>query len=753
MIAWLQSVDASLFRQVNLSLANPIFDKLMPLASDPPGLGALLAVVFAIVFWKGNARARVCVSMLLLSLVVGDWLIASELKHAIARPRPFHTFADARVLVGKSDSFAMPSSHAMNWFGAAMVLCIYYRRSLFVMLPLAFLVAFSRVYNGVHYPSDVLAGAVLGAGCAAAMLTSLQTIWQIAGDRWFPIWRSRFPSLLNPEIHPAPLSKPNENATPSALDAHWFHLGIAFIVATLLIQTAYLASGKIELSEDEAYQWNWSKHPALSYYSKPPMIALAQFAGTHLWGDNQFGVRFFSPIIAAAIAFILFRFLSRELDAKTAFIFLIIVSVTPLMALGSILMTVDPLSVLFWTAAMIAGWRAVQPFATTRQWLWVGLWTGLGFLSKYTNLFQVVCWAVFFLLWPPARKHLRRPGPWLALLITAVCSLPVVIWNSQHHWITAGHVWSDGGLSQTWRHTFTLEFLLTEAGVLHPVFFIAAVWAAIAFWRRDRRDPLALFFFSMGAPLFLMYLAISLHSRVEANWIAPAVVPSFCLMALFWRNRWPSASAILKPLLAIAIGVGAFAVVLFHESNLTTKIIGRSLPPKFDPLRRVRGWKELARVVDEARQNVLTAGKPVFIICEHYGFTSEITFYLPEAKARAAADPLVFFYTTAFPVNQYYFWPGYEKRAGDNALFVREIDRPPLRPGWFSRWWHRDPDIYIHDTPQTKPLPVEVRRQFDSITDLGIKDIAIEGHGPMRRIQLFDCRNLHPFPPGGPHEQ
>ena len=77
---------------------------------------------------------------------------------------------------------------------------------------------------------------------------------------------------------------------------------------------------------------------------------------------------------------------------------------TPLLALGSVVMTVDPLSVLFWTAAMIAGWRAAGPAGTTRQWLWAGLWMGLGFLSKYTNLFQLVCWGVFFCFGrPPGR--------------------------------------------------------------------------------------------------------------------------------------------------------------------------------------------------------------------------------------------------------------------------------------------------------------------------------------------------------------
>ena len=741
MIAWLQSADTALFHWINLSLANPVFDKLMPFVSDPPGLAAALAVVLPAVLWKGGARARVCAAMVLLCLCVGDWVIASEIKHAVARPRPFRVLPDARLLIGIGGSYSMPSSHAMNWFGAAMVTAIYYWRSIFVMLPLAALVGFSRIYNGVHYPSDVLAGAILGAGCSAAIITIAQTIWQRAGDAWFPLWRERFPSLLRPVLqNNCAATVPQSPSNPRTVGGHWLRLGYAFIALMLLVRLAYLAAGKIELSEDEAYQWLWSKHMALSYYSKPLMIACAQFLETHLFSDNEFGVRFFSPLIAAAICLLVLRFLARELDAKAGFILLLVVSVTPLMAVGATLMTIDPLSVLFWTAAMFAGWRAAQSDGATADWLWVGLWTGLGFLSKYTNLFQCVCWVVFFALWPPARKHLRRPGPYAALLVIALCSLPVVIWNSQRHWITAQHVWSDGGLSRAWQRTFTLEFLLTEAGLLHPVFFIAALWAAAAFWRRDGRNPLALFLFSMGAPLFIMYLLISFHSRVEPNWIAPSVIPLFCLMAVYWRRRWSNA---LKPWLAGGIAIGAFAVLLLHDSNLAGKITGRALPPKFDPLRRVRGWKELARIAGQARQDLESEGKPAFIICEHYGFTSEITFYLTKAKESARSDPLVYFYASAEPLNQFYFWPGYEHRAGQNAVFVREIERPPLRPDWLSRWWRREPDLFAHDNPATKPLPVEVRRQFDSITDLGIKDVISEGHGTMRRVQLFQCRNLH----------
>ncbi len=734
----LQSFDVSLFRFINVSLSNSFFNKLMPFLSDSPWFACLFFALAVLLAWKGGARGRVCVLMLALSLCLGNWLVCDSIKNAVARLRPFQTLPETILRVGKGGSFSLPSSHAANWFGMTMVLLVYYRRTAWAMLPLALLVCFSRVYNGVHYPGDVLAGAVLGAGYSAAVIWLSDALWQFLGPRWFPLWKAQLPSLTHPVVVPARAADAGDQ---SVRDAQWLRLGYLLAAFLFLIRLAWLAAGKIELSEDEAYQWLWSKHPALSYYSKPPLIACTQFLGTHIWGDNEFGVRFFSPVIAAVMSILVLRFMAREAGGRTAFILLLVMSATPLLALGSVVMTVDPLSVLFWTAAMLAGWRAAGPAGTTRQWLWAGLWMGLGFLSKYTNLFQFVCWGVFFLLWPPARRHLRRPGPWLALLIVVLCSLPVVIWNSRHHWITVAHVASDSQLGEKWHRTYVQEFLPIEAGVLNPVFFAGALWAAIGFWRGGRREPLPLYCFSMGAPLFLTYLLLSFHSRVLANWIAPSIVPLFCLMAVYWAARWKQWASFLKPCLAIGIGVGIFAVVMAHDTQLLNKLVHRRLPARLDLLHRVRGWKEMARIVGQAREDIAPQDKPAFIICEHYGFTSQLSFYLPEAKSRVSTDPLVFYYVTQKPDNQFYFWPNYLNRTGQNAIFVREIEKPRLRPDWFSNWWNQSGDIYVNDVPETRPLPPEVRQEFESIHDLGIKDVVADGN-VVRRIQLFECRKL-----------
>ncbi|MGH7969891.1 MAG: ArnT family glycosyltransferase, partial [Limisphaerales bacterium] len=168
-----------------------------------------------------------------------------------------------------------------------------------------------------------------------------------------------------------------------ARERRWLRFGYVLIAALLLFRLGYLASGIIELSNDEAYQWLWSKHLALSYFSKPPAIAFIQFAGTSLFGDTELGVRFFSPVFAAVLSVAVLRFLAREAGARVACLLLIIITSAPLMGVGTILMTIDPPMVLCWVLSVIAGWRAIQPGGTTRYWLLAGGMAGLGFLSKY----------------------------------------------------------------------------------------------------------------------------------------------------------------------------------------------------------------------------------------------------------------------------------------------------------------------------------------------------------------------------------
>lgn len=738
---WVQPLDVGLFRFINGTLSNTLFDVLMPFLSSFRFLIPAVFLAAMFVIWKNKLRGLAFMLVLILAVGLTDRAVCKPIKEGISRPRPWAALPHVQLRADReSRNSSMPSSHAASCTAAAAVAFLFYRRSWRFMLPLAGGVSLSRIYNGVHYPSDVLVGIILGMGTGAAVTLATVYCWQRFGARWFRTLDQRMPSPMSGRTEPAS-TVATTSCAPTEMT--WLRGGYALIFFTTLLRLLYIASDTIELSGDEAYQWIWSKHPALSYYSKPLMIAVAQFLGTSIWGDTALGVRFLSPLIAGTGGFLLLRFFAREINARAGFFLVLIMTTTPLITVGSTLMTVDPLAVLFWVAAMLAGWRAIQPDSSTTAWLWTGLWMGLGFLSKYTSPLQWMCWIVFFLLCPSARKHLRRPGPYLALGLNLLCTLPVLIWNQQNGWAGVTHVGKHAKSGETWKLTpnYLLEFLGSEWALLNPVFFGAIALAVVGMWRTHRRDVRMLYLFSMGAPVFALYLLLSLKQRVMPNWIAPSVLPLLCVMVIYWERRERQGDPWVMRWLAGGVTLGIVLVTLMMDTSLIGKITGSPLPVAVDPQTRVHGYRETARVVELARQRLKSEGREVFVIANSYSTASLLTFYSPEARINVKSTPIIFCQPADVPQNQFHFWPRYETtHRGHNAIFVQEIRPPRISSEWFKRWLRGDRELFQMRN-ENPPSPEWLTAQFESVTNLGPHEV-IYRNRVIRNIQIVECRNL-----------
>jgi hypothetical protein len=189
--------------------------------------------------------------------------------------------------------------------------------------------------------------------------------------------------------------------------------------------------------------------------------------------------------------------------------------------------------------------------------------------------------------------------------------------------------------------------------------------------------------------------------------------------------------------------LGLVVVALMHQSDLIGKLAGHPLPGDADPLRRVRGYRAAVACVEQARQKLLREGKPTFIICDHYGLVGLFSFYLPEARDAVGGQPLVYYKTSDKPNNQLYFWPEYryaKARKGENAIFALEPGPCRLERGWLWKWL-TGKQVGFASLPIPVPAPPLLLREFDSVTDLGVHEIRLNGR-TYKRVQLFACRGL-----------
>jgi undecaprenyl-diphosphatase len=205
MLNHLAELDLSLLRQINqVWTANWLDGACAAMATTSLFYVPIAVAASAVVFW-GNFRARLFLVLVLLNFAVADPLITNGLKHAIARPRPGDRHIGVRLVdrdkityshptcTSRPNSF--PSSHVANNAAlAALAWAVFGWRAGF-LVPWALAMAYSRIYIGAHYPSDALAGMVVGLFNAWLCAALARKIWASVGPLFFPKQFQKNPAL------------------------------------------------------------------------------------------------------------------------------------------------------------------------------------------------------------------------------------------------------------------------------------------------------------------------------------------------------------------------------------------------------------------------------------------------------------------------------------------------------------------------------------------------------------------------------
>jgi 4-amino-4-deoxy-L-arabinose transferase-like glycosyltransferase len=431
--------------------------------------------------------------------------------------------------------------------------------------------------------------------------------------------------------------------------------------AILLLGTIFRLwySTHLELVGDEAYYWLWSRHPDYLYLDKGPVIAWFISAGTALFGQTVFGIRFFATLLALGTGIGIFFLARRLFSDRVAFWSVLLAVLTPLFAVGATLMTIDTVYIFFWTLAALTFWHAKDQ-TRLGWWLLTGVLVGFSMLSKYTGAIELLSFVGFCAWHPPSRAHFRKATLPAMLLVVVLFLIPVIVWNWQHGFPTSHFLVHRGALDERMRvrPLEVLSFLGQQAGVISPILFLGLL-AAVC-WPRFAPTPRVQtgYLLALFLPLFLVYLVLSFQKASQANWAAASYVSGLILVGAKWCEAdriYPWARWVILTGLTIAL----LETALLHETSWL------HLPGRLDPIDRARGSRDLAAQVSALQAS---SGAPV-VIASKYMTAALLSFYLP-------GQPDTFMPVSSPPFNQLVLWPTYrEKHPLDNAIYISDSNR------------------------------------------------------------------------------
>ncbi|MFT3725832.1 MAG: glycosyltransferase family 39 protein [Hyphomonadaceae bacterium] len=413
------------------------------------------------------------------------------------------------------------------------------------------------------------------------------------------------------------------------------------IAAVVLMRLVVVIATPLEIGPDEAQYWRWSRELAFGYYSKPPLIAWVIAASTAVFGDGEWAIRFFSPILHGLAAFVLFMLgkqaFNPRIGAWSAAIYLLM----PGIFLSSTIMSTDAVLLPAWAAAVYFLWR-FRDSPTLGNAVLAGALIGVGMLAKYAALYLYAGAGLAAIFDKDMRKAFLSPAGAVLIIASLIVLSPNLWWNVANNFATVSHTADNANLGEAGfdpLHVF--GFLEDQAAVFGPLTLVVLLVGFFLVARRKDKwtSTREVWLIAFIIPPLVVTLIQEIMSRAHANWAATAY-PAACVLVASWVDRAFGSdtgrikvSPVLKAGLAINLLIGA-TFTLFWVAPSLADATGVSASMK-----QVRGWKEtvaeLGKRAEELHASaILIDEREVWHGLDYYGRNA----HLPPVRAWMRAD-------------------------------------------------------------------------------------------------------------------
>jgi 4-amino-4-deoxy-L-arabinose transferase-like glycosyltransferase len=262
-----------------------------------------------------------------------------------------------------------------------------------------------------------------------------------------------------------------------------------------------------------------------------------------------------------------------------------------------------------------------------RYWLWLGLWLGLAGLSKYTAVSLIIT-VLLALHFSRQWYQLRRPGPWLALIVGIVLILPVLYWNYRHEWISFLYQIHHGTGKLSWE---LKRVLISQAGQLFvygPGIYIFAMIALVVGLKEfrkldDKNERGVMLCLALALPLLLLFGWNSGYEMTLPHWTSLGWVALSPLAARWiihsWHTRW------VRVWVRISIVYAVLFIGLVFSQLISPWV---PFPDNKNFLRDLYGWGQAARRAEQLRAELAgTPGETPLIFTEQWTQASRLAWY------------------------------------------------------------------------------------------------------------------------------
>ena len=159
---FLYRIDLVIFYFFNHTLSTPFLDKFFSLITNVNSWYIAYIILLLISMIKGGRNGRIVAFGVLILIAITDQTGSHLIKEMFHRIRPCIALKDAITPLGSNGTYSFPSNHALNNFAAAVFIYKFFPKLKWALFITALLISISRVYVGLHYPSDVIGGAIIG---------------------------------------------------------------------------------------------------------------------------------------------------------------------------------------------------------------------------------------------------------------------------------------------------------------------------------------------------------------------------------------------------------------------------------------------------------------------------------------------------------------------------------------------------------------------------------------------------------------